>query len=78
MDVAIDRTNVFVNRILGLRGTDISILRLKARAFLRAEATYPDKFAEYAHYTTDKALASLFRDLGADYPVGGAEALTPA
>jgi hypothetical protein len=74
MDAAIDRTKVFVNRILCLRGTDISILRLKARAFLWAEATYAEKFAEYAYYTTDKALVSLFRDLGTDYPVGGAEA----
>jgi hypothetical protein len=72
IDAACDRTQVFVNRILRLRGTDISILRLKARAFLWADARYPEKFADYAHYTTEKALASLFRDLGAYYPVGAA------
>jgi hypothetical protein len=79
MDAAIDRTKVFVNRILCLRGTDISILCLKARAFLWAEAAFlPEWFAECDGPTTDKALASLFLDLGADYPVGGVKALTPA
>jgi hypothetical protein len=78
MDAAVNRTKVFADRIISLRGTDILTKRLKARAFLWAQATSPEKFAEHAHCTTDKALASMFRDLGADYPVGGAEALTPA
>jgi hypothetical protein len=71
MNDAVDRTKVFVTRILCLRGTDILIHCLKARAFLWAQAANPEKFAEHAHHTTAKALASLFRDLGADNPVGG-------
>jgi hypothetical protein len=77
MTAAVNRTDVFVNRILSLRGTDNLTQRLKARAFLWAEATSPERFAEHAECTTEKALASLFRDLGADYPIGGGEALTP-
>lgn len=74
MDAAVDHTGVFAEKILALSGSDISILRLKARAYLWAEAVrLPEWFAD-GGYTTDQALASLFRDLGADYPAGAAPA----
>ncbi len=69
-DAVVDRAGAFVDQILALSGTDISILRLKARAYLWAESTYPETFAKNAHYETEKLLASLFHDLGADYPIG--------
>ena len=75
MDAAVARTSVFAEKILALSGPDISILRLKARAYLWAEAVpLPEWFADDGGYTTDRALASLFRDLGADYPAGAAPA----
>jgi hypothetical protein len=76
MDTAVARTRIFVDRILALSGTDLSIQRLKARAYLWAEAAHlVEWFAEREDLTTaDRALAGLFRDLGADYPVGAAPA----
>ena len=74
-NAAADRTGVFAERILALSGTDISILRLKARVYLWTEAVLlPEWFADGGGCTTDRALASLFQDLGADYPVGAAPA----
>jgi hypothetical protein len=70
MDAAVNRTKVFADRILSLRGTDVLTKCLRARVFLWGQATSPEKFAEHANFTTEKALASLFRDLGADYPIG--------
>ena len=63
------RTDVFAEKILALSGPDISIKRLKARVYLWAEAVLlPEWFANDGGYTTtDRALASLFLDLGADY-----------
>jgi hypothetical protein len=74
VDDAVERTAPFVGQIVQLRGTDISILRLKARAYLWGySGGDPESFCEHVDDTpsADNALVSLFRDLGADFPVGG-------
>ena len=73
LDASIARTRAFVEPILDLSGADALTMRLKARLFLWAEAVQPERFAELESVTTDRALVSLFRDLGADYPVGGVQ-----
>jgi hypothetical protein len=67
MNAAVARTGVFVNRILRLRESPC----LQVRVFYWGQSTSPEKFAEHADYPADRALAALFRDLGADYPIGG-------
>ena len=74
MDAAVERVASFVVRITQLRGADISILRLKARAYLWGySGGDPEAYCEHVDDTpsADNALVSLFRDLGADFPVGG-------
>ena len=52
-------------KIIAVPGTDISIMRLKARVYLWAESTDLEKLAaEGGDWPSEAALASLFRDLG--------------
>jgi hypothetical protein len=52
-------------KIISVQGTDISIMRLKARVYLWAESTDLEKLAkEGGDWPSEAVLASLFRDLG--------------
>ena len=52
-------------KIIAVPGTDISIMRLKARVYLWAESTDLEKLAtEGGDWPSEAVLASLFRDLG--------------
>ena len=52
-------------KIIAVPGTDIAIMRLKARVYLWAEATDLEKLAaEGGDWPSEPVLASLFRDLG--------------
>jgi len=55
-------------KIIAVPGTDISIMRLKARVYLWAESTDLEKLAaEGGDWPSEAVLASLFRDLGVAY-----------
>ena len=65
-------------KIVAVPGTDISIMRLKARVYLWAESTDLEKLAaEGGDWPSEAALASLFRDLGVDRPIGSITAPAP-
>jgi hypothetical protein len=54
-------------KIVAVPGTDISIMRLKARVYLWAESTDLEKLAATGgdgDWPSEAVLASLFRDLG--------------
>ena len=72
MSAASGRSGALADQILALSGPDDLIKCLKARVHLWAEAVrLTEWFADSDGLTTaDRALASLFRDLGADHPVG--------
>ena len=60
-----DAVNAVAQKIIAVPGTDIPIMRLKARVYLWAESTDLEKLAaEGGDWPSEAALASLFRDLG--------------
>jgi|ERR1700733_11522170 hypothetical protein len=62
---ATDAVKAVAQKIIAVPGTDISIMRLKARVYLWAESTDLEKLAaEGGDWPSEAALASLFRDLG--------------
>jgi hypothetical protein len=62
---ATDAVKAVAQKIIGVPGTDISIMRIKARVYLWAEATDLEKLAaEGGDWPSEAVLASLFRDLG--------------
>jgi hypothetical protein len=66
-EAAIERTRQFARKIVALQGSDISIMRLKARVYLWAETETFESFAAKAcDGSAEAALVSLFRDLSAD------------
>jgi hypothetical protein len=72
-NAAIDAVKALAQKIIAVPGTDISIMRLKARVYLWAEATDLEKLAaEGGDWPSEAVLASLFRDLG----VAGLDATT--
>jgi hypothetical protein len=75
LDASIARTRAFVEPIINLSGADVLTMRLKMRLFIWAQAVRPDEWCADVDggYTADGAIASLCRDLGADYPVGGVQ-----
>jgi hypothetical protein len=66
LDAALDRTRQFADEILSLSGTNLAILRLKAKVYLWAESETVKSLSQRATVTADEALVSLFRDLGVD------------
>lgn len=65
-EAAIERTRQFARKIVALKGLDLAILRLKARAYLWAENETFESLAERAvDYSSEAMLVGLFRDLGA-------------
>jgi hypothetical protein len=64
---ALDRTSVIAAEIIALTKTGVVPMRLLARVHTRDNWDDFDDFASSA----DDALVHLFRQLGADYPVGG-------
>jgi hypothetical protein len=64
---ALDRTSVIAAQILALTKTGVVPMRLLARVHIRNNWDDFDDFASGA----DEVLVDLFRQLGADYPVGG-------
>jgi hypothetical protein len=79
MDAAIDRTRQVAREIVALpAGSDISIMRLKARVYLWGETESFESFAKKAaDGSTEAMLVSLFRDLGADSADAELFALAP-
>jgi hypothetical protein len=72
-DAVNDAVKAIAQKIIAVPGTDISIMRLKARVYLWDESTDVEKLAaEDGDCQSEAALASLFRDLGADRPIGSA------
>jgi hypothetical protein len=62
---ATDAVKAVAQKIIAVPGTDISIMRLKARVYLWAESTDREKLAaEGGDWPSEAVLASLFRDLG--------------
>jgi hypothetical protein len=62
---ATDAVKAVAQKIIAVPGTDISIMRLKARVYLWAESTDLEKLAvEGGDWPSEAVLASLFRDLG--------------
>lgn len=62
---ATDAVKAVAQKIVAVPGTDISIMRLKARVYLWAESTDLEKLAaEGGDWPSEAVLASLFRDLG--------------
>jgi hypothetical protein len=62
---ATDAVKAVAQKIIAVPGTDISIMRLKARVYLWAEDTDLEKLAaEGGDWPSEAVLASLFRDLG--------------
>jgi hypothetical protein len=62
---ATNAVKAVAQKIIAVPGTDISIMRLKARVYLWAESTDLGKLAaEGGDWPSEAALASLFRDLG--------------
>jgi hypothetical protein len=67
-----DRTCALARQIIALPATGFLIMRLKARVFIWSDGMRPENFpagADRGDVGFD-ALASLFRELGADYPIG--------
>jgi hypothetical protein len=59
------RMKAVSQKIIAVPGTDISIMRLKARVYLWAESTDLEKLAAAGRdWPSEAVLASLFRDLG--------------
>jgi hypothetical protein len=68
MNAAIERTRKLARKIVALKGgSDLAILRLKARCFLWGECETFESFAAKndGDGSTEAMLVSLFRDLGA-------------
>jgi hypothetical protein len=64
-DAANDAVKAVAQKIIAVPGADISIMRLKARVYLWAEAADLKRLAaEGGDWQAEAALASLFRDLG--------------
>jgi hypothetical protein len=62
---ATEAVKAVAQKIIAVPGTDISIMRLKARVYLWAEDTDLEKLAaEGGDWPSEAVLASLFRDLG--------------
>jgi hypothetical protein len=62
---ATDAVKAVAQKIIAVPGTDISIMRLKARVYLWAESTNLKKLAaEGGDWPSEAVLASLFRHLG--------------
>jgi hypothetical protein len=62
---ATEAVKAVAQKIIAVPGTDISIMRLKARVYLWAESTDLEKLAaEGGDWPSEAVLASLFRDLG--------------
>jgi hypothetical protein len=62
---ATDTVKAIAQKIIAVPGTDISIMRLKARVYLWAESTDLEKLAaDGGDWPSEAVLASLFRDLG--------------
>jgi hypothetical protein len=79
---ATDAVKAVARKIIAVSGTDISIMRLKARVYLWAESTDLEKLAaEGGDWPSEAVLASLFRDLGvadSDLPAQHEEARSTA
>jgi hypothetical protein len=61
---ATDAVKAVAQKIIAVPGTDISVMRLKARVYLWAESTNLKKLAaEGGDWPSEAVLASLFRDL---------------
>jgi hypothetical protein len=77
-NAAILATREVVQKIAALPGKDISVMRLKARAYMQLEGAEDlDEFDDVQHdMVSGPVLVSLFRDLFADHPssVTGEEA----
>jgi hypothetical protein len=65
-DAAVARVRKIARKIAALKGLDLAILRLKARAYLWAEnETFESLVENASDYSAEAMLVSLFRDLGA-------------
>jgi hypothetical protein len=70
-DAAIECTRKLADKILTVSAENhLGIIRLKARVYLWAQGESFESFSKSADVTTEKAMVSILRDLGADRPIG--------
>jgi hypothetical protein len=78
-DAAISRVDEIARKIVAIPTTDIEMMRLKARVYLRSQGPDFETFAagNEGDGSSEAVLVSLFRDLGADRPIGSITSPAP-